>query len=197
MKQKTVLLVILCMVFLTACGSRSESVTVTEASQWPSHAPGATPYVRLEIENNEMPASEDTQNTADQYESYEDFINSIYATEGDLYAKKWELAMFKEELPQDEPYSFAVHTNAMLTGSDTSDDHIALAKKFAELGCEAKVKEMRSVEDGKEYIAWVTVITTTPSHLWEISSSLGEELHIEQLYKSVDIRFDTVIWPEE
>ena len=76
-------------------------------------------------------------------------------------------------------------------------EHIALAKKFAELGCEAKVKEMRSVEDGKEYIAWVTVITTTPSHLWEISSSLGEELHIEQLYKSVDIRFDTVIWPEE
>ena len=149
MKQKTVLLVILCMVFLTACGSRSESVTVTEASPWPSHAPGATPYVRLEIENNEMPASEDTQNTASQYESYEDFINSVYTTEGDLYAKKWELAMFKEELPQDEPYSFAVHTNAMLTGSDTSDDHIALAKKFAELGCEAIVKEMRSVEDGK------------------------------------------------
>ncbi len=105
--------------------------------------------------------------------------------------------MFKEELPQKEPYSFAVHTNAMLRGADTADDHIALAKKFAELGCEAKVKEMRSVEDGKEYIAWVTVITTTPSHLWEISGSLGEELHIEQLYKSVDIRFDTVIWPEE
>ena len=164
MKQKTVLLVILCMVFLTACGSRSESVTVTEASPWPSHAPGATPYVRLEIENNEMPASEDTQNTTDQYE---------------------------------KPYSFAVHTNAMLRGADTADDHIALAKKFTELGCEAKVKEMRSVEDGKEYIAWVTVITTTPSHLWEISSSLGEELHIEQLYKSVDIRFNTVIWPEE
>ena len=56
---------------------------------------------------------------------------------------------------------------------------------------------MRSIEDGKEYTAWVTIITTTPSHFWEISSSLDEKLHIEQLYKSVDIRFDTVVWPED
>ena len=53
------------------------------------------------------------------------------------------------------------------------------------------------VEAGKEYSAWVTIITTTPSHFWEISSSLDEKLHVEQLYKSVDIRFDTVVWPEE
>jgi hypothetical protein len=104
--------------------------------------------------------------------------------------------MFRE-LPQDEPYPFVVHTNAMLQGADTVDDHIALAQRFTELGCDAKVKEMRSIEDGKEYTAWVTIITTTPSHFWEISSSLDEKLHIEQLYKSVDIRFDTVVWPED
>ena len=104
--------------------------------------------------------------------------------------------MFRD-LPQDEPYSFVVHIDAMLQGTDTVDDHIALAQKFVELGCEAKVKEMRSIEDGKEYTAWVTIITTTPSHFWEISSSLDEKLHIEQLYKSVDIRFDTVVWPED
>ena len=56
---------------------------------------------------------------------------------------------------------------------------------------------MRGVADGKESLAWVTIITTTPSHLWELSDSLEEQLHVEQLYQSVDIRFDTVVWPEE
>ena len=73
---------------------------------------------------------------------------------------------------------------------------IALVQEFAELGCEAKVKEMRSIEDGKEFTAWVTIITTTPAHFWEISGSLEEKLHVEQLYQSVDIRFNTVVWPE-
>ena len=35
----------------------------------------------------------------------------------------------------------------------------------------------------KEHTAWVTIITTTPSHFWEISGSLSEKLHVEQLYK--------------
>jgi hypothetical protein len=143
-----------------------------------------------------MPSSETEQGQAGHYESYEDIIRSIYAEEGNYYGKDSELQMFRE-LPQDEPYPFVVHTNAMLQGADTVDDHIALAQKFVELGCDAKVKEMRSVEDGIEYRAWVTIITTTPSHFWEISSSFEEKLHVEQLYKSVDIRFDTVVWPEE
>ena len=105
------------------------------------------------------------------------------------------MQMFRE-LPQDEPYSFVVRTDAMLQGADTLDDHIALAQIFAGLGCEAKVKEMRSIEDGKKFTAWVTIITTTPAHFWEISGSLKEKLHVEQLYQSVDIRFDTVVWPE-
>ena len=138
MKQKTVLLVILCMVFLTACGKGSETEALESASPWPSHAPGATPYVRLENEAGEIPQSEQNDNTAENFESYEDYINSIYTSEGDLYAKKSEMAMFKEELPQDVPYSFVVHTNAMLRGADKADDHIALAKKFTELGCERK-----------------------------------------------------------
>ena len=141
-----------------------------------------------------MPSSETEQGQPEDYKSYEDIIHSIYAEEGNYYGKDWELQMFRE-LPQDEPYPFVVRTNAMLQGADTVDDHIALAQRFTELGCDAKVKEMRSIEDGKEYTAWVTIITTTPSHFWEISSSLDEKLHIEQLYKSVDIRFDTVIWP--
>ena len=196
MKQRITLLFILYMVFLAACGNHSEPATVTTVSPWPSHAPDATPYVRLQSETSGMPAPENGQGQAGHYESYEDFIHSIYAEEGNYYGKDWELQMFRE-LPQDEPYPFVVRTNAMLQGADTLDDHIALAEKFSELGCEAKVKEMRSVEDGKERTAWVTIITTTPFHLWEISDSLSEKLHVEQLYKSVDIRFDTVVWPEE
>ena len=196
MKRKVTLLFILCMIILAACGKRPEAATLVTASPWPSHAPGATPYIRLQSEISGMPNSEAEQGQTEHYDSYEDLIRSIYAEEGNYYGKDWELQMFRE-LPQDEPYPFVVRTNAMLQGADTLDDHIALAEKFSELGCEAKVKEMRSVEDGKERTAWVTIITTTPFHLWEISDSLSEKLHVEQLYKSVDIRFDTVVWPEE
>lgn len=195
MKRGITLLFVLCMVFLAACGKHPEAATLVTASPWPSHAPGATPYVRLQSEISGMPNSEAEQGQTEHYDSYEDLIRSIYAEEGNYYGKDWELEMFKS-LPQDKPYPFVVRTNAMLQGADTLDDHIALAEKFSELGCEAKVKELHSVEDGKERTAWVTIITTTPSHFWEISDSLSEKLHVEQLYKSVDIRFDTVVWPE-
>ena len=195
MKRRITLLFILCMIILVACGKRPEAATLVTASPWPSHAPEATPYVRLQSEISGMPNSEAEQGQTEHYDSYEDLIRSIYAEEGNYYGKDWELQMFRE-LPQDEPYPFVVHTNAMLQGADTLDDHIALAQKFSELGCEAKVKELHSVEDGKERTAWVTIITATPSHFWEISDSLSEKLHVEQLYKSVDIRFDTVVWPE-
>ena len=195
MKRKVTLLFILCMIILAACGKRPEAATLVTASPWPSHAPGATPYIRLQTEAGGMPNPETHQGPVEYSESYEDFIRSIYAEEGNYYVIDWELEMFKS-LPQDKPYPFVVRTNAMLQGADTLDDHIALAQKFSELGCEAKVKEMHSVEDGKEHTAWVTIITTTPSHFWEISDSLSEKLHVEQLYKSVDIRFDTVVWPE-
>ena len=69
-------------------------------------------------------------------------------------------------------------------------------QKFIDLGCEAKVKEMYSVEQGQVYTGWATVIITTPAHMWEISQSLGEQIFLEQLYESVDIRFDKVVWPE-
>ncbi len=196
MKQRVILLLILCAVCMTACGKHSDSATITTAAPWPSHAPGATPYIRLQSETGGILNSEPEQDREEHDESYEDFIQSVFSEKGNYYGKDWELQMF-QELPQDEPYPFVVRTNAMLQGSDTADDHIALARKFVELGCEAKVKEMRSVEDGKEYTAWVTIITTSPSHFWEIGSRLDEKLHVEQLYESVDIRFDTVIWPEE
>jgi len=77
MKQRISLLFILCMVFLSACGNRSEPETVTTISPWPSHAPEATPYVRLQSEASGMPSSETEQGQAGHYESYEDIIRSI------------------------------------------------------------------------------------------------------------------------
>ena len=188
MKHKTILFFILLAVFLTACGRNSGSATVVTESPWPSHAPDATPYVRLkgEVESALEEGSESAEPIT---------FDSLYTTEGDFYGNNWEIQMFRE-LPQDEPYHFVIRTNAMLSGGDTADDHIALAKRFTELGCEAIVKEMRSIEDGQEYIAWVTIVTTTPSHLWELSDRLGEQLHVEQLYPQVDARFETQIWPE-
>ena len=192
MKQKAILLFLFCLVFLAACGGSAEPAAAASEVPWPSHAPEATPYVRLQTEPAAAPPSE---TEGEHYDNWEELLRNMYTVEGDLYAINWEMEMFRE-LPQDEPYAFVVHTSAMLRGADTLDDHIALARKFIDLGCEAKVKEMHSVEEGQEYTAWVTVITATPAHIWKISGSLGETLHIEQLYKSVDIRFDKVVWPE-
>ena len=190
MKRKAILPFLICLVFLAACGGSAATAADTAGDPWPSHAPEATPYVRLQTEPAAAPPEE-----GEQHESWGDLLHSMYTAEGDFYAINWEMEMF-QKLPQDEPYSFVVHTDAMLRGADTLDDHIALAQKFTDLGCEARVKEMHSVEEGQEHAAWVTVITATPAHIWEISKSLGETLHIEQLYKNVDIRFDKVVWPE-
>ncbi len=196
MKGRMILLFILCMAFLAACGNSPDPADAAAGSTWPDHAPEATPYVRLQSEAAGSTDPQSGQGQTEQYESYEDLKRRMYDEEGNYSAKDWELQMFRE-LPQDEPYPFVVHTNAMLQGADTVEDHIALAQEFVDLGCEAKVKEMRSIEDGKEYTAWTTIITTTPAHFWEISGSLDEKLFVEQLYKSVDIRFDTVVWPED
>lgn len=197
MKHRIVLLLFLAALFLAACGRQPESADGT-GSPWPTHAPGATPYVRQQPVSSEALHPEDKQDPAGQYESYYDFIRSMYAQEGNFYGNDWELQMFKA-LPQDEPYSFVIHTAAMLhsADTDTADEHIALAQIFAGLGCEAKVKESRSIEDGKEYVSWITIVTTTPARLWELSDSMDEYLHVEQLYESVDAKYDTVIWPEE
>ena len=190
MKRKAILPFLLCLVFLAACGSSSAPAATETGTPWPSHAPEATPYVRLQTEPAAAPPEE-----GEQHESWGDLLQSMYTAEGDFYAINWEMEMFWK-LPQDEPYSFVVHTAAMLQGADSLEDHIALAQKFIDLGCEAKVKEMYSVEQGQVYTGWATVIITTPAHVWEISESLSEQIFLEQLYESVDIRFDKVVWPE-
>ena len=75
MKHRIILLFFLCTVFLTACGNRSESATITPESPWPSHAPDATPYVRLQSETSGMPAPKNGQGQADHYESYEEWCD--------------------------------------------------------------------------------------------------------------------------
>ena len=69
MKRRTVLPLILCMIFLAACGKRPEAATIVTASPWPSHAPGATPYVRLQSETGTMPNTETHQGPVEYSES--------------------------------------------------------------------------------------------------------------------------------
>ncbi len=130
--------------------------------------------------------------------SVEEYVQSFYVVKGSFYFKDWELEMF-EALPQDEPYSFVPHPEQFIFNHDQygEADYIALAEQFVEAGCEAKVKKLYSIEDGYEDIAYLVVVTTTPSHLWELSEDWPEWVYIEQLYPEVDLRFDIPIWPEE
>ena len=193
MKKMTAVMECIFAVLLAACGSQPGVADVVSAEPWPSHAPDATPYVRLQSEA--APSPEEESEGGGDFENMEDFLRSIYAEEGSFYAKDWEMQMFRE-LPQDEPYNYVVHTDAMLRGEDTAEDHIRLAEQFAGLGCEARVKEMHAVYEGKEEVGWVTIVTTSPAHLWELSDEMGQPLHIEQLYPQVDARFESQIWPE-
>ena len=191
MKKTVALIACLCGFLLSACGNQPGRADIVGTEAWPSHAPGATPYVRLK---NEAQAEREEE-PDEHYNTYEELLRSMYAEEGDFYAKDWEMQMFRD-LPQGEPYSFVVHTDVMLRGEDTLEEHILLAQKFADMGCAAKVKEMRAVYEGQEEIGWVTIVTTTPAHLWELSDRIGQRLHIEQLYPQVDARFEKTVWPE-
>ena len=179
---------------LSACGGNPNTANIVSSSPWPSHEPEATPFIRLKSEVSSAPYPE-AEGHVKVFASEEEMIRSIYAVEGKLYFKDWELQMFKE-LPQEEPYDFVIRTDVMLNGGDTVEDYIRLAQQFSDLGCQTRVKEMRAVFEGQEEFGWITIVNTTPSHLWELSTQVEDWLHVEQLYPQVDLRFETQIWPE-
>lgn len=196
MKKTVILTVTLSLALLTACGNRTAAPAAPAAGTWPDRDPEATPYVRLRDEA-ERPAE------AGSEESFSELRQKLYEEEGYFSFKSWEKQMF-QELPQDEPFDFVVHTVQFLQGGGGQEEHIQVAEAFAAQGCRAAVRQMRAVEDGKERVAWVTTVTTTPAHLWELCRSMdpealfgSETLFVEQLYESVALRFDTPVWPEQ
>ena len=222
MKHKTSAIVIAAMsaaLLFTACGTRSGTADVVMTTE--SEAGKTTEEAACVQQQNEgtsqnegaprqenLPRIEDLDPVEDReliealqegadvhvFETMEEMIRSMYAVEGKLYASDWEMEMFKQ-LPQEEPYDFVVRTDGILRGEGSAEDHMQLAEKLSERGCSVRVKEMRAVFEGEEEIEWITIVTTTPAHLWEISRQLDEWLHVEQLYPQVDARFETQIWP--
>ena len=190
MKIKHIALIPALCILLCACGEKpgtaSESV-----SAWPPHAPDATPYVRLYSEPEQT-----ADDSAAVYSSLEDMYKELYEQVGCFWFKDWELEMFRG-LPQDEPYSFVVHNEASL--SDMSEPELLIpdAEKFTALGCDAEIRAMCAVEGGKERYAYTMIVRTEPEHLWEISGAVDGLYVVEQLYPSVDVRFDIHVWPGE
>lgn len=154
-----------------------------DAAPWPTHAPEATPYIRLAPEVPPMPEAEEPAQI-----SWDD----IFARFGSFSARKEELALFRS-LPQDEPYAFVPHSDRFELDEGEA---LRMAELFDALeGVEARVIAMRTVVGGAPAWDFLTVVTMTPARLFELSEELGEHFLFEQFYESVRLRFDIDYWP--
>ena len=157
---------------------------VPAVKPWPTHEPGATPYVRSMKET--APAAE--EGTTETFS-----WDSIYERFGSFYAKKDELATFRE-LPQDKVFSFVPHSARFVLNEGEA---LRIAKLFdAQENCEARVIAMHQITDGVDDWSFLTVVSCTPARLFEMGGEIPEEFMIEQFYPSVQERFDIAYWPE-
>ena len=173
---------------LAGCARSAAAPAVASANPWPTHAPGATPYVRTMSEEPAPPSAD-----AEEAVSIRVLWDDIYKQFGHFYAKKDELKMFRE-LPQNEPYSFVPHSPR-----DVLDEGEAMrtAKLFdAQDGVEARVIAMHQIVDGLDDWGFMTVLTMTPARLFELSEQVDEMYMFEQFYPSVEKRFDIAYWPD-
>ena len=131
------------------------------AGFWPTHAPGATPYIRTApAEREPVPAEAET------YVSIEALWGDIYEEFGHFYAKKYELELFRS-LPQDEPFSFVPHSPRFVLDEGEA---LRMAMLFDGLeGCEARVIALKQIVDGQDDWGFLTVLTMTPARLFELS----------------------------
>jgi len=189
MKRRAACLLCCTALLCSAC-AKAEDESITR-QPWPSHAPEATPYVRS-VEISSQPPDPDAN--AEVCSSLEELLASIYVQENNFYIIDWEFEMFKE-LPQDEPYSFVVHLEP-ITGLEL-EAAMTAAQEFTGLGIEAKVKACCTRYEGMDEWAYTCIVRCTPEKLWEISAATENLYHVEQLYITVDKRFDTLVWPEE
>ena len=138
---------------LAGCARSAAAPAAASANPWPTHAPGATPYVHTMSETAPAPETQE----GEVFETMEDLWDSIYERFGNFYAKKDELKMFRE-LPQNEPYSFVPHSPR-----DVLDEGEAMrtAKLFdAQDGVEARVIAMHSIVVGVGDWGCLTVFST-------------------------------------
>lgn len=186
MKRKIVGSILVPLLSFTILSAAAEAPPITKP--WPTHAPEATPYVRV----FEDSAVQEGQAEPVVYESIEDMWAHFHEKFGRFYAKSDELEMFRS-LPQDEPYPFVPHS---VRFELDEGEAMRMARYFDALdGCEAKVIAQHTLQDGLDTWDYLTVVTMTPARFFELSEEAGEPFSFEQLYAGVRERFDVDYWP--
>lgn len=186
MKRKIWSGVLLCTLMTFTLAGKTDAKA--NATPWPTHAPEATPYVRVYNEAD-VPRAEE----GEHFESMEALWSSIYEEFGCFYAKRDELEMFRS-LPQDEPFSFVPHS---VRFELDEGEAMRMARLFDALdGVDARVIAMHTLESGVPDWSFMTVVTMTPARLFALSEELDEHFMFEQFYESVRLRFDIDYWPD-
>ncbi|MCR5576168.1 MAG: hypothetical protein K6F56_04090 [Oscillospiraceae bacterium] len=166
---------------LPAC---AQSAPAPTAKPWPTHAPEATPYIRVHVPEP-APTSEEGEPAAFSWDD-------LYERFGCFYAKPDELEMFRG-LKQDEPYSFVPHSARFVLDEGEA---LRMARLFqTQERVEARVVAMHQITNGLDDWNFLTVISCTPARLFELSETMDETFMIEQLYPTVQERFDIDYWP--
>ena len=186
MKRKSLNGVLLCSLLTLALAGQAHAAPT--AKPWPTHAPEATPYVRV----NDGSAVHVGEPEPVYDESPEDFWDRFREKFGRFYARGEELEMFRA-LPQDEPYPFVPHS---VRFELDEGEAMRMARTFDALdGVEARVIAQHTLLDGLDDWCYLTVVTMTPARFFELSQEAGEPFSFEQLYDGVRERFDVEYWP--
>ena len=186
MKRKIVGSILIPVLSFALLGAAADTSPIIKP--WPTHAPEATPYVRV----FEDSAVQEDQAEPVVYESIEDMWAHFKEKFGRFYAKSDELEMFRN-LPQDEPYPFVPHS---VRFELDEGEAMRMARYFDALdGVDARVIAQHTLQDGLEIWDYLTVVTMTPARFFELSEEAGEPFSFEQLYDGVRERFDVDYWP--
>ena len=166
---------------LTAAGcARAEAAP----SPWPTHAPEATPYVRVFTPEAAPPPETDAVTIT---------WDDLYTRFGHFYARKEELDLFRA-LPPDEPYAFVTHSER--SGLDEGET-MRVARLFdRQEGVGARVFAMHGITNGLDDWSFLCVVETTPARLFALSEEMDETFMFERFYDEVRERFDIPYWPD-
>jgi len=187
MKRKILNTALLCSLLTLALAGQAHAADGA-AKPWPTHAPEATPFVRV----NDGSAVYEGEPEPVYDESPEDFWSRFHEKVGRFYVRGEELEMFRA-LPQDEPYPFVPHS---VRFELDEGEAMRMARTFDALdGVDARVIAQHTLLDGQDDWGYITVVTMTPARFFELSEEAGEPFSFEQLYDGVRERFDVDYWP--
>jgi len=186
MKRKIVASILIPMLSLALLSGTAEAAPIQKP--WPTHAPEATPYVRV----NDSTAVYEGEAEHVEFESIEDMWSHFHEKIGRFYVRGEELEMFRN-LPQDVPYPFVPHSVRFELDEGES---MRMARYFDALdGVDARVIAQHTLFEGLDTWDYLTVVTMTPARFFELSEEAGEPFLFEQLHDGVRERFDVDYWP--